>query len=511
MISTLGETRSPESVLQITTDSLIDYLKKDILPTLAQYGIYNLAPNDFLTDNFAYDGLKRLTGDIENYEQELRRTIEQAADYEKRNAQENIITGPGFSILSNSIADHAIYAMQSKSVLSKQQRQYSQVASKIDSNKWKAISDGEKEKRKDSVQERDLLIQFCFEVVAVKYYEYLVDLGQIDARCLSGIDEGRSNELLQNLDFVPNKEGVIFQAIQCCPYNLNIYLQICQSGMPLHPVYKEILESSGAIEDFKTLLLQICDHTAPKISEIYRKNKQIISFLSFLLNSSPVQVANNLLRGDVESRFALYQKLAGVIRDNRIAEFFRNRYRDVPISERWSHLAQELSEIQANFNASEISFMIEFCNIDVFKLLSAWFGQTIDSFQTVDHLIKKAWNDVENRSAIQECERRIRDYKAKLQPKPVAKDDDSLKWWQWLLLILLWLALTFLTIFTIYTILKWGFEFSLTFIVPLLLSGLWIWLHCYLAKIAIDKRRERAILKEKIAKEENLLKELKGE
>lgn len=498
LLAGLGNGTSPGRAFERTRQSAVDFIKADLLPSLAQYGIYNLTPEDFFTDNFAYSDLKKLAQDVSRQTNALEQKAALNADIRKKQAESEIVTGMGFGILSNRISDHVIYDMQSKSVASKQQMEYSRVANEIDIQVHRDLDKSIIQAHQNVAKERDILVRFCFEIIAAKYYVHLTDVGQIREGCLVGLDEGRSNELLKNLEFVPNKEGVIFQAIQLCPYNLNIYFQIYNMGIEFQPIYKEILEYSGAFDDFTVALFRSCNHTGASISELYRANEQKMRFLSSLTDSTLVDTARAILFSDFQQMFSLYHEVADAIKSNVLADTLKKRYKDTSSDEYWPRLSKELSAIREKCSAEEVSFLSTYCGIDVFTFLSVWFGKAVVSFDDVDGLIQAAWTSVKTGVEIEETEQCLA--KCREQLKAMGGIGDIICYLGFGLPGLL------VFLFILYFWLVEGYFDFFTFVM-LLFTGA---IACLLLFIPRDIKKKKE-LKRKIAQEEQHLKELQGQ
>lgn len=210
---------------------LIHVVSQEILPTLAGYGIYDLTIDDFLEKNLGFTQLVDATGELLGYSSSLNNEFQAWARNEKEKAEiqaKQSITGPGYGIISSDWVAHAIYAAKSASVVKKQaaaaQAQYNQNAWAID-NATSQVAYSEVKKLIQSTFKPIALnyLSMAFEFVLSKYVEYLEQAGAFASNCLDGIDEARSTTILDNLDYIAQKDPVIYQAIQLCPYNLKIY------------------------------------------------------------------------------------------------------------------------------------------------------------------------------------------------------------------------------------------------------------------------------------------------
>lgn len=146
------------------------------------------------------------------------------------NKAESHVTGMGFSILSGSFVNHAIYAAMEASTLNKQGReaeaQYQRDMSDLHS-RLESQYGGEKSNYINNTYIPSMeaaLTVFAYELLD-KYVADLIANDKFDIKALDYVDIGRSNDLLKNLTLSNNKQAILENAFAACPYNIAVYMQ----------------------------------------------------------------------------------------------------------------------------------------------------------------------------------------------------------------------------------------------------------------------------------------------
>lgn len=392
---------------------LIHVISQEILPTLAGYGVYNLTIDDFLEKNPGFTQLVDATGELLGYSSSLNNEFQTWARNEKEKAEiqaKQSITGPGYGIISSDWVAHAIYAAKSASVVKKQaaaaQAQYNQNAWAID-NATSQVAYSEVKKLIQSTFKPIALnyLSMAFEFVLSKYVEYLEQAGVFASNCLDRIDEARSTTILDNLDYIEQKDPVIYQAIQLCPYNLNIYSAMCDQKILFQQIHKDILAYFGLLDGFCEYIKESCVHTGGTMSEAYSLNQYRIQQLSFLKQVEVKDTARLCLLPDFNRLLDLYAQIALTIRGGQtLFELSRIRYPiafDLSKANSFNDTAvnckelfcNELEKERQSFTPDEINFCETQCNIGVFSSLSLWFKFEIHSFDELNTFIMSKWDE----------------------------------------------------------------------------------------------------------------------
>lgn len=200
---------------------------------LCDNGIFSRTINDYWKNNKGY----QLYSDVNKAALEkmksilLRKLDDMQAGYEHAiNKAESHVTGMGFSILSGSFINHAVYAAMEASTINKQtkeaeaqyQRDMSDLRSRLSSQYG-----GEQSQYINGTYIPNMeaaLTVFAYELLD-KYVADLVANGKFDGKTLDYVDISRSNDLLKNLALSANKKAIIESAFVACPYNTAVYMQ----------------------------------------------------------------------------------------------------------------------------------------------------------------------------------------------------------------------------------------------------------------------------------------------
>lgn len=385
---------------------LLDFVQKKIIASLANCGLYDLTTEDFLVENPGYHALVEASQREVLYEQKL---IEVLTDTASKNLDQaaaiasQSITGMGFGVLSNDFVAHALYAVQSQSVLNRQaqaaQEQFSSMASSIQSSTREAISKGIAERReKTYAPECQAAVGQIFEYLLSKYCDCLSQAGRFDKTCLNGIDEARSNSVLGNLDVVEDKERVLYSAIQLCPYNLEIYKNVYIQS--IHADSMLFSETHRDILDFFGLTSALCDRLiekfGPKPSDYKRgviKNYQVFCRLrktiSFLKLSDDSLVAKSIFQSEFTADLAYYSALGNRIKNRQPIHSEFPAYEERGVINFDKYIRRKLAEKHLS---EETVNCYNSMGLAVFETLSCSFGQAISPYDEADDIIIKAWN-----------------------------------------------------------------------------------------------------------------------
>ena len=407
---------------------LIHVVSQEILPTLAGYGIYDLTIDDFLEKNPGFTQLVDATGELLGYSSSLNNEFQAWARNEKEKAEiqaKQSITGPEYGIISSDWVAHAIYAAKSASVVKKQaaaaQAQYNQNAWAID-NATSQVTYSEVKKLIQSTFKPIALnyLSMAFEFVLSKYVEYLEQAGAFASNCLDGIDEARSTTILDNLDYIAQKDPVIYQAIQLCPYNLKIYSVMCDEQIPFLQVHKDILSYFRLLDGFCEYIREGCVYTGGTMSEIYRLNQYRFLQLSFLEGITFESAAHSCLLPALNKSLEIYERIARALQHKvSLIELSKEYDRNDDGSKFIQFIRDEMEIEYRKFTQEEIEFCRDKCEIDVFSVLSSWFNFEIHSFRELIAFILQKWDDEVRAAAekkkIEKKREEINTQKAKIQ------------------------------------------------------------------------------------------------
>ena len=167
------------------------------------------------------------------------------------------VTGMGFSILSSSFVNHAIYAAMEASTISKQEKEATaQYQREINALSSRLESDYDREKTQYINNEYIPNMEAAFTIFAFdlldKYVADLIANGKFDRDTLRFVDIRRSNDLLKNLTLSNNKHAILENAFTACPYNIAVYMQAMKYDLLDYDSFQtaKVFKQSDAILSF---------------------------------------------------------------------------------------------------------------------------------------------------------------------------------------------------------------------------------------------------------------------
>ncbi len=226
----LNSQKEPSEILSSIENETKKFIS-ELINRLSNFGLFERVASDYLNENNGY--LNLLTCTTEYYEYCAASTEKHSAIAEsnKQSANATIISsinGLDFGIISSSIIDHAVYAAMNKSEIRKQSlaasERYISVCNMINNTRDKSISADIKAYYLDKyVPSLESALTELFIHLLTIFANDLNNCKQLDLHCLEAIDLKRSNEIIDNIANIDNKQGVFLKAIELCPYNLNAY------------------------------------------------------------------------------------------------------------------------------------------------------------------------------------------------------------------------------------------------------------------------------------------------
>ena len=428
IIKTMYNAEEAKNGLRAISLRLIDFINKNLLPPLTDAGLFDLTADDFLAENSGYIKLFNSVKDFCGYSGKLSESLQNWAQNQKEKAAiqaQDSITGPGYSVISNDWLAHAVYAAKAESVVKKQ---IAVAQSQYDSN-VQAIEETRRDfhynEVKRTAQETfipNILNDLAeiFEVIISKYCSCLNKCRKFEQSCLNGINPERSTAILNNLSYVSSQEGVILQAIQLCPYNLNIYSAMCDQKIPFLQVHKDILSYFGLLDVFCEYVKESCVRTGNTMSAAYSLNQYQMQQLSFLSNIEIKSAARLCLLPDFNRLLDLYAQIGLAIRRGQtLIELSRIRYPSYDGANYKEIFCNEMEKEYRSFTPNEINFCETQCDIGVLASLSLWFGMEIHSFEELNAFILQKWDNGveidENKKKTKEIIEEIATQKDKIQ------------------------------------------------------------------------------------------------
>lgn len=214
-----------ESTSKLFIDNLIN--------RLSNYGVFDRVANDYLNTNEGFLKLMNTTTDYYQCAKNITERNNSIAEADKESSHASIyssVSGLDYEIISNSIAHHVFYAVQNERAIQKQTAEAT--------DRFRAACEAINSNRDSKISE-EIKAYYVNEYIPTitdaltAFYEYLFSMfttdlnacGQLDLACVDHIDLQRSNEIINNIDNIDNKQSVFLKAIELCPYNINAYLK----------------------------------------------------------------------------------------------------------------------------------------------------------------------------------------------------------------------------------------------------------------------------------------------
>ncbi len=276
----LSTQKEPSAIFEAIEASAKKYIA-ELINRLSNFGVFDRVASDYLNGNNGY--LQIITATTAYYEYAKatadKHTTIANANLESANASINSsITGLDFGIISSSIIDHAVYAAMNKSEIRKQSlaaiERYNSVYNTIntirDTNITIDISDYYANTYIPTIT---AALTALYGHLLSTYANDLNACGQLDLHCLDNVNVQRSNEIIDNIGNVDNKQGVFLKALELCPYNLNVYFKGYSEFML--PQNLSVLDVCGDIIKYFSLEKAL-NNIIVSVSSLCDKAKQYI-------------------------------------------------------------------------------------------------------------------------------------------------------------------------------------------------------------------------------------------
>lgn len=247
----------------------------NLINRLSNYGVFDKTTSDYLNTNNGYLQLINATTAYYEYAKNTAEKNHAIAEASKESANASInssISGLNFGIISSSIIDHAVYTAMNNAEIRKQSaaalERYCAVCDVINANRDSKTSE------EISTYYITQYVPTITAALSTLYGHllstYTTDLntcGQLDLACLEHIDLQRSNEIVNNIDNIDNKQGVFLKAIELCPYNINAYLKgysayLYPQGLSVNDVCGDLIKYFNLEKALSNILVSVsslCD------------------------------------------------------------------------------------------------------------------------------------------------------------------------------------------------------------------------------------------------------------
>lgn len=294
---------------------------ENIISSLSTDGIYDVSLNELVNRNRGYIYFEKITMEcFGDYKQIMIDAImDFKTGYENAQAQANSeITGSGMTLYSNSAIQHLAFAAFESNTIKKQiakaETEYENSISEL-SRRNQSIKD-----RRENALLYNKVYPAYFEVIGMFVSEltdiYLNILEKHSVYNYSKIKAyktERSNELLENIGLVNDKEKILIEAFRNCPYNPNVYKKIIDMELFDYDTFmtaREFGQADSLIEDLE----KYCKgHTNE-----YEKLSVPVKILAAFKNTREVLILRNLYSHEISSIEEKYRLIQNALSDNSV-------------------------------------------------------------------------------------------------------------------------------------------------------------------------------------------------
>lgn len=211
---------------------------QDVVDDLSSRNIYDVSVTDLsarlsgfeAVKNLGYEAVQKATRETQKLVDAKRAGIDSAYQ-----AAASTVTGSGLRIITTSLTSLLMYSAMEKQILrskaKKADRQYEKAVQKI-----QAACDNAFNRICTSVLINDFglgLVEIIETLNDELMQNYLLELtvhNQFDVGDIEPYSENRSNAILENLPKVSDKRGLIVEAYEACPFNIEVYEKMLEAG-----------------------------------------------------------------------------------------------------------------------------------------------------------------------------------------------------------------------------------------------------------------------------------------
>lgn len=315
----------PSSALESVSTTMLRFVDVNILTPLANYGEYNLVAEDFLKSNTGCASLYEATQNYYNFSNEFQESVNRSASIEKQKASitaDRQIQGTGVGVITIDPTMLMLYSSFDKMVAgfqaSKAQKAYDEEAMRIDLLAGKTIREALEEQRRNVYgPQAKKAVHLALEEMLKSFCGYLESVNQFHTSCLSGIDEARSNAVMERIETVPSKQALFYTSVQLCPYNLSTYLLAEHNGVVLDEAAKEIMDCFGLTD---AVVDNIKDRVQDRLCNgdwNYSAHQGDIREIAFLTGQSERDVCKSLFLTDYQEDIADYCRIVSTVKSGQ--------------------------------------------------------------------------------------------------------------------------------------------------------------------------------------------------
>lgn len=306
-------------------------ISEGIIQNLAQQGIYDVTVSDLVDNNTGYIKLHQVCTDTF---EEMKEILIQAINDRfngMNNAYSNAtsnITGSGISIWTSSVSSALLYTALESSTIKKQvdkaDKEYRQALASLNERNTSNQERKEKELKvkkyyPDVAAALGVFVSELFDI----YINALERKGVFDSTKIAQYNLNRSSDILNNVDLVSDKQGVIKQAYVSCPYNVAVFMKSIEYGLiDEHFILAANLFGLGqtiaeAVDDF-------CLNNKEKLKEVKNPIKALAKYRGCAIED----IYKTLYSEDIKKIRAIYDITNYIDNSNNISDWVQRNISD---------------------------------------------------------------------------------------------------------------------------------------------------------------------------------------
>lgn len=244
-------------------------LSEQYITKLISFGIYDVSADSMIAKTEIYDDLDALISEVMERHMEIAKRILTSSISQLQNVYQQAgssITGSGVSVYTSSAVTLLASGIFEGSILKSQAKradaQFREAASAIGSQNDDAMSrEDARALYNDFFPKLSSLAIICCQRLYGQFLTEMTSHGKFDFESVKQYDLSKAQQMLKNLDLVPDKQSLLFQCFQTCPYCKELYECVFEQGLLDAETFR-LAENMGFAGDLEGRLAQKCRELA---------------------------------------------------------------------------------------------------------------------------------------------------------------------------------------------------------------------------------------------------------
>lgn len=394
-------------------------------------GIYDVTATDLLGTVTSIADLNELKmNTLQNMLAEGRRYVDmknRGIERAYRSAASNI-TGSGVMVFSSSITTLMIHSVVERGILlsqaKKADKEYEEAVRAINASTRYALDTMVSEVMVKQYYPAimDILMEFSTKITSAFLVE-LVRHDKFDFESVEKYNMQKAEQMLTNINHVPDKAAFLKQAFNVCPFSLDVYEKCLEYGLLDGDTFKTA-EYFGFADNLAEKMDEYINHNLQSKEKI----KPIISILTTYRHTNEIGIWRKLYRGTIDSIENNYKKLHLALTSNRNLDSYVREYICSNMSEVVKRTTDQVGLIIKR-NLSSIVSETNYCEFVEMGLLSPErirkAGSTADNLSEINGELSEALI-IAVMAYIEEAKRRLSCYeRSKAELDKTVKDMEA--------------------------------------------------------------------------------------